>query len=80
MPYKETIRGSVQRVEGKQKKQSGGHGQFGVCFIDVEPNQRGGGFEFEDAIVGGVIPRQFIPSCEKGVDGRWSAASSPASR
>lgn len=67
IPYRETIRGRAQHVEGKQKKQTGGHGQFGVCYIDVEPLPRGSGFEFEDAIVGGVIPRQFIPSVEKGI-------------
>jgi elongation factor G len=65
--YKETITKKVTGVEGKHKKQSGGHGQFGVCYIDVEPNPRGGGFVFEDAIVGGSIPRQFIPSVEKGI-------------
>ncbi|MBV9948834.1 MAG: elongation factor G, partial [Myxococcales bacterium] len=65
--YRETLRGRTAHVEGKQKKQTGGHGQFGVCYIDVEPLPRGSGFLFEDAIVGGVIPRQFIPSVEKGV-------------
>lgn len=65
--YKETITKKVQNVEGKHKKQSGGHGQFGVCYLDLEPLPRGGGFEFEDAIVGGSIPRQFIPSVEKGI-------------
>jgi elongation factor G len=65
--YRETVTRKVTNIEGKQKKQTGGHGQFGVCFIDVEPLPRGAGFEFEDAIVGGVIPRQFIPSVEKGV-------------
>jgi elongation factor G len=65
--YKETITKKVAGVEGKHKKQSGGHGQFGVCYIDVEPNVRGGGFLFEDAVVGGAIPRQFIPSVEKGI-------------
>ncbi len=54
-------------VEGKHKRQSGGHGQFGVCYIDMEPLKRGDGFVFEDAIVGGAIPRQFIPSVEKGI-------------
>jgi elongation factor G len=65
--YKETLTKKVTGVEGKHKKQSGGHGQFGVCYIDVEPMPRGGGFVFEDAIVGGAIPRQFIPSVEKGI-------------
>lgn len=65
--YKETITKKVANVEGKHKKQSGGHGQFGVCYIDVEPMPRGGGFVFDDAVVGGAIPRQFIPSVEKGI-------------
>ncbi len=65
--YKETITRKVAGVEGKHKKQSGGHGQFGVCYIDIEPNPRGDGFVFEDAVVGGSIPRQFIPSVEKGI-------------
>jgi elongation factor G len=67
IPYRETVTRHVQNIEGKQKKQTGGHGQFGVVYIDLQPLARGGGFEFEDAIVGGAIPRQFIPSVEKGV-------------
>ena len=64
--YKETITTSAQ-AEGKYKRQTGGRGQYGHCFIKVEPLPRGKGFEFVDQIVGGVIPRQFIPSVEKGV-------------
>jgi elongation factor G len=64
--YRETITGSAE-AEGKYKKQTGGHGQFGVAFVRVEPLERGTGFEFEDKIVGGAIPRQFIPAVEKGV-------------
>jgi len=67
VPYRETVRGRAKTVEGKVKKQTGGHGQFAVCHIDLEPLPRGSGFVFEDAIVGGVVPRQFIPSVEKGV-------------
>jgi elongation factor G len=67
VPYRETVRGRVQAVEGKIKKQTGGHGQYAVCSIDLEPLPRGGGFVFEDAIVGGVVPRQFIPGVEKGI-------------
>ena len=66
VPYKETIKGKV-KAQGRYVKQSGGHGQFGVCWIEVEPLPRGSGFEFVDKIVGGVIPNQFIPSVEKGV-------------
>jgi len=64
--YRETIT-SAAEAEGKYKKQTGGHGQFGVAFVRVEPLERGGGFEFVDQIVGGAIPRQFIPAVEKGV-------------
>ncbi|MBF0283089.1 MAG: elongation factor G [Magnetococcales bacterium] len=66
VPYRETIRKKV-RVQGKLKKQSGGRGQFGDCWIEMEPLHRGEGFSFEDRVVGGVIPRQFIPSVEKGI-------------
>ncbi|MBA3037253.1 MAG: elongation factor G [Desulfobacterium sp.] len=66
VPYKETIKKKV-RVQGRHKKQSGGHGQFGDCWIQMEPLPKGGGFEFVDAIVGGSIPRQYIPAVEKGI-------------
>ncbi len=64
--YRETITANAE-AEGRYKKQTGGHGQFGVAFVRVEPLDRGIGFEFEDKIVGGAIPRQFIPAVEKGV-------------
>lgn len=66
VPYHETITRAVE-AHGKHKKQSGGHGQFGDCHIRVEPLPPGSGFEFVDAVVGGAIPRQFIPAVEKGV-------------
>ncbi|MBI5633370.1 MAG: elongation factor G [Nitrospirae bacterium] len=66
IPYRETIHGSA-KVQGKYKKQSGGKGQYGDCHITVEPLPRGSGFEFVDKIVGGSIPRQYIPAVEKGV-------------
>jgi elongation factor G len=65
VPYKETIRGKAT-VQGKHKKQSGGRGQFGDCTIEISPT-RGEGFEFEDKIVGGVIPQQYRPAVEKGI-------------
>jgi len=64
--FRETITQPAD-AEGKYKKQTGGHGQFGVAYIKVEPLERGTGFEFVDQIVGGAIPRQFIPAVEKGV-------------
>jgi elongation factor G len=66
IPYRETITRQAQ-AEGKHKKQSGGHGQFGVCHLRLEPLPRGTGFEFHDEVVGGAIPRQYIPAVEKGV-------------
>ena len=70
VPYRETVKGAVQKVEGKHKKQTGGRGQYGVCTIDLEPMPRGGGFEFVDEIFGGAVPRQFIPAIEKGIRNR----------
>ena len=64
--YKETIKGKA-RVQGKYKKQSGGRGQYGDCWIEIEALPRGEGFHFNDKIVGGVIPRQYIPAVEKGI-------------
>jgi elongation factor G len=66
VPYKETIKGTA-KAQGKHKKQTGGHGQYGDAWLELSPMPRGAGFEFEDAIVGGVIPRNFIPAVEKGV-------------
>jgi elongation factor G len=64
--YRETI-GASAKAQGRFVRQTGGHGQYGVCFLEVEPMERGGEFEFVDKIVGGVVPRQFIPAIEKGV-------------
>ncbi|MFR6056442.1 MAG: elongation factor G, partial [Eubacteriales bacterium] len=64
--YKETIRGTAE-AEGKHKKQSGGAGQYGVVNIRFEPGAADGVFEFVDAVVGGAVPRQFIPAVEKGL-------------
>ncbi len=66
VPYKETIRKAVTQ-RGRHKRQSGGHGQFGDVVIEIKPLPRGAGFDFVDDIVGGVVPKQFIPSVEKGV-------------
>ena len=70
--YRETITGTAE-AEGRYKKQTGGHGQFGIAFVRVEPLERGAGLEFVDKIVGGAIPRQFIPAVEKGVIEAMSA-------
>ncbi len=72
--YLETIT-TNSKAQGKFKRQTGGHGQYGDCHIELYPKARGEGFEFEDAIVGGTIPRQFIPSVEKGI--RGSIGSGP---
>ncbi|THI90704.1 MAG: elongation factor G [Nitrospira sp. CG24A] len=66
IPYRETIRATVQ-AQGKYKKQTGGHGQYGDCWLELAPLPRGEGFKFENKVVGGAIPRNFIPAVEKGV-------------
>lgn len=66
IPYRETIQSTV-KIQGKHKKQSGGHGQYGDCWLELEPLGRGKGFEFINKIFGGSIPKQYIPAVEKGV-------------
>jgi elongation factor G len=75
VPYRETITRRAENVEGKLKKQTGGKGMYGVCYLTVEPLPRGAGIRFEDEIVGGAIPRNLIPAVEKGV--MESAAAGP---
>jgi len=67
VPYRETFKTGATEIQGRHKKQSGGRGQFGDCFIHVHPRVHGDGYEFVDKIVGGSIPRQFIPAVDKGV-------------
>ena len=66
IPYRETIRSKAE-AQGRHKKQSGGHGQFGDCKIRIEPLERGAGFQFANEIFGGAIPRQYVPAVEKGI-------------
>ncbi len=67
VPYKETIRKAAERVHGRYKHQSGGHGMFGDVYLTIQPRERGQGFEFNETIVGGVVPKQYIPGVEIGV-------------
>jgi len=67
VPYKETIRKARKEIHGRYKHQTGGHGQFGDVYLDIQPLDRGAGFSFDQNIVGGVVPRQYIPSVETGV-------------
>ncbi len=66
VPYKETVRGSA-KAQGRHKRQTGGKGQFGDCWIELSPLERGEGFVFENKVVGGAIPKNFIPAIEKGI-------------
>jgi len=66
IPYRETVKGKVE-VQGRHKKQTGGRGQFGDCWVRLEGQPRGAGYAFVDAIVGGAIPRQYIPAVDKGI-------------
>jgi len=67
VPYKETIRRTANSIHGRYKRQTGGHGQFGDVYLDIRPLSRGEGFNFHERIVGGVVPRQYIPAVETGV-------------
>ncbi len=66
VPYRETIQGTT-KVQGRHKKQSGGRGQFGDIWIEISPLEKGGGFIFENNIVGGAIPKTYIPAVKKGI-------------